>query len=55
MPYFLLILPGKVEFDAEEDSHVVGDCVKVSMLVSIIVKLILYNFFPIKCKIPLYL
>lgn len=33
-----LIFSGKVEFDAEEDAHVVGDCVKVLMLVLIIVK-----------------
>jgi hypothetical protein len=32
------IFSGKVEFDAEEDAHVVGDCVKVLTLVLIIVK-----------------
>lgn len=32
------IFSGKVEFDAEEDAHVVGDCVKVLMLVLITVK-----------------
>jgi len=27
-----LIFPGKTEFGAEEDAHVVGDCVKVFIL-----------------------
>jgi hypothetical protein len=32
---FLLIFSGKVEFDADEDAHVVGDCVKVLILILI--------------------
>jgi len=28
-----LIFPGKTEFGPEEDAHVVGDCVKVFILV----------------------
>jgi len=37
------IFSGKVEFDAEEDAHVVGDCVKVLMLDLIIVKSLLFK------------
>lgn len=25
----VLLIPGKTEFDSDEDAHIVGDCVKV--------------------------
>lgn len=31
--FLLLIFPGKNEFASDEDAHVVGDCVKVFILI----------------------